>query len=182
MVRKETELSGIPIDQSVLTRYHLYRDADFDSLVFDGNGQRIVYHPDDGFFSINGEPGGYVSYLHELSNIIEEICGYPLSRYYGHTSQQAVDNRLRPTSSKDTIRQLAYRVLCDNYPQKLTASEIAENITMRFGVKLSRSQVHRALRQFARGNIHFSIFPSFFPTRVRYSVYKYNPSFDEIHE
>ena len=109
IVKKESELSGIPIDKEVIKRYCLFKEDQSDYLVFDGNGKRVVYHPDDGFFSINGEPGGYVSYLHELSNIIEEICGYPLSRYYGHTSQQAVDNRLRPTSSKDNIRLLAYR-------------------------------------------------------------------------
>ncbi len=69
------------------------------------------------------------------------------------------------------LRQYAYYVLRNNYPTKFSAGEIAREINIRYGLKISRRQVHHALREFSRSNKHFSIFSSFFPRRIRYSVY-----------
>lgn len=73
--------------------------------------------------------------------------------------------------TKELIRNHAYWVLRDNPQIKMNASEIARAINKDYGIRVSRWQVHSALRSFARSNKHFSIFPSFFPPRISYSVY-----------
>lgn len=77
------------------------------------------------------------------------------------------------------IRSYAYQVLLSNYPKKMSASEIAHEINTLFQLDVSRKQVHNALRVFARKDKHFGVFPSFFPFRIRYSVYPFEgPYFD----
>lgn len=75
------------------------------------------------------------------------------------------------------IRLMAYSVLLQDYPNKLSASEIAKRINKEYGIIASRQQVHGALRVFARMNRHFAIYPSFFPYRIRYSVYPFEGPF-----
>ena len=77
----------------------------------------------------------------------------------------------------EKIRILSYH-LNELYPTKLSAQEIAKHINLRFNQRLSRWQVQNALRSFARLNKHFAIFPSFFPTRIKYSIYKLEPPFN----
>lgn len=81
--------------------------------------------------------------------------------------------------SANEIRQLAFSVLLYRFPQKLSAREIADTICLDYGIEVSRRQVHSALRDFARSNKHFAIFPSFFPYRLSYSVYPFEGPFVE---
>ena len=76
------------------------------------------------------------------------------------------------------IRVLAYSVLMVQYPKKLSAGEIAEAINVNNAYAVSRKKVHYALRNFARSNKHFAIYPSFFPHRIEYSVYPFEGPFN----
>lgn len=71
----------------------------------------------------------------------------------------------------EEIRGNAYWVLRHNYPNKMRASQISSKINLDYGKTATPREVHDALRNFARQNKHFSIFPSFFPRRIKYSVY-----------
>ena len=81
--------------------------------------------------------------------------------------------------SANEIRQIAFSVLLYRFPQKLSAREIADAICLDYCFEVSRQQVHSALRVFARSNKHFAIFPSFFPYRIKYSVYPFEGPYIE---
>ena len=67
----------------------------------------------------------------------------------------------------EQVRDIAYEILYNAFPDKLTAGEIARRSQ---GI-LSRGQVHYALRYNARMNPRFSIFPDPVSGYIRYSVY-----------
>ena len=69
------------------------------------------------------------------------------------------------------LRYHAYLVLRANYPSKMSAKDISKQINILFDANTSRRKVHYALRDFARFNKHFAVYPSFFPRRILYSIY-----------
>ena len=97
-----------------------------------------------------------------------------------------VANNPRPQTR--AIRQNAYDILRLKHPQKLSASDIAEEINS--GLRLSLSspnyglnevtadQVRYALDGICLQSKHFARFPSF--SRVLYSVYLLDPPFDAL--
>lgn len=75
------------------------------------------------------------------------------------------------------LREKIYLVLKEAYPAKMSASEIAKKINEEYDMNVSRKQVHNALRDFARKNKHFAIFPSIPQKGITYSVYLLDPPF-----
>ena len=88
---------------------------------------------------------------------------------------RSVDQEFKLNMTTEEIRQFAYDVLYENYPTKMNAKHIANCIQTRYGLPVSALKVHRALRHFARSSKSFSIFPSFFPQKITYSVYPDEP-------
>ena len=84
---------------------------------------------------------------------------------------------VRPGRRVRRVRQLSYSVLCQNYPQRLTANEIAESINIIVNSKfVSADQVRYAIRYFALRNKHFAVFR--INQMLKFSVYILDPPFD----
>lgn len=82
-----------------------------------------------------------------------------------------------PGEDVRTLRQIIYTVLRINYPLRMTAAEIANDINNhQQGEMVTPAQVTYAIRYFALQCKHFSVFP--IDGHVRYSIYILDPPFD----
>ena len=85
-----------------------------------------------------------------------------------------------------SLRGKIYEVLRSNYPWKMSASQIAEELNNRkncFFISsetITKRQVEYAIRYYALKSKHFAVFP--INGRVRYSVYLLEPPYDPYSE
>ena len=86
--------------------------------------------------------------------------------------------RINSTNKVRELRQCIYEILRSNYPSKMSASEIANEINqLNMNIrKISTRQVSYAMRIYARMNRHFAIYKS--KSRVHYSIYFLDPRYN----
>lgn len=81
--------------------------------------------------------------------------------------------------NRKSLQQYAYDILCNVYPRKMSAKEIAELICQISGIQPSPRQVRENLKDLATRNLHFAkYYPS--PHRIKFSVYILTPPFSTL--